>query len=177
MARLLKDTTIGDIPILDYIYPVGVIIETTYKNFNPSTYWGGTWKRIKGKCIVGVDEAVNEFNESAVSGGEMSHTLKTDELPSHNHHFMKDSCTMIWGKGDSDVHAPNCIIYAGGASNNALCTYQNICNRTDNTGGDSLTTIFNRIIQHISGKELLKYVRGFLLSKLLIERRILLWQM
>lgn len=135
MAKLLKDTSIGNVSILDYIYPVGVIIETTDKNFNPSEYWGGTWKRIKGKCIVGVDESVDYFNASAVTGGEVSHTLTSDEIPAHTHHFMKDSCTLIWGRGDSDVYVPNGVVYAGGATNNALCTYQNICNKTDSTGG------------------------------------------
>ena len=139
MAQITDNSTIGGKSLLDFFYPIGTIYETTNKNFNPSTYWGGTWKRIKGKCIVGVDEDVDEFYTPAVTGGEMYHTLKTNELPSHNHHFMNDSCTMIWGRGDSDVYVPNGVVYAGAATNNALCTYQNICNKTDNTGGGGET--------------------------------------
>ena len=55
--------------ILDLIYPIGSLHFTT-KNTNPSTTIGGTWERYaKGRTIVGVDEAQNEFNTAGKSGG------------------------------------------------------------------------------------------------------------
>ena len=55
--------------IRDLIYPIGSLHFTT-KNTNPSTTIGGTWERYaKGRTIVGVDEAQNEFNTAGKAGG------------------------------------------------------------------------------------------------------------
>lgn len=66
------------------IYPVGSIY-ISVNNTNPSTIFGGTWERIKGKCLVGVDEDDTDFETASLTGGEKTHTLTTDEMPSHNH--------------------------------------------------------------------------------------------
>ena len=52
----VKSLTIGGKTIFDLFYPIGSIYETSNASFNPNTSFGGTWERIKGKVIVGVDE-------------------------------------------------------------------------------------------------------------------------
>lgn len=47
----------------------------------PSTLFGGTWERIKGKFIWGIGDG----ETAGVTGGEKTHTLTTDEMPSHVH--------------------------------------------------------------------------------------------
>jgi uncharacterized coiled-coil DUF342 family protein len=64
------------------IYPIGSIYISTNANFNPQTTWGGRWKKTAdGRCLIGA----NNTYPIGSTGGESSHTLIVDELPSHNH--------------------------------------------------------------------------------------------
>lgn len=63
--------------IRDLIYPIGSLHFTT-TNTNPTTYLGGTWERYaKGRTIVGVDEAQNEFKTAGQTGGTKDLPLPT----------------------------------------------------------------------------------------------------
>ena len=84
MAKIF-DLEINGSTIYDLIYPIGSIYQTIDKNFNPKDIFGGTWSRIKGKMIVGVDEEDDEISESEKTGGEKMHTLTVNEMPSHRH--------------------------------------------------------------------------------------------
>lgn len=73
--------------LLDVFYPIGTIYEST-KPDNPSTFMGGTWSRFgNGRVLVGVDETDSTFNVPLQIGGEKSHTLSIQEIPSHTHGF------------------------------------------------------------------------------------------
>ena len=64
------------------IYPVGSIYVSTSATFNPQTTWGGTWvKTAKGRCLIGA----NDTYPLGSTGGEETHYLTVDEMPSHNH--------------------------------------------------------------------------------------------
>lgn len=77
----VKSLTIGGKTIFDLVYPVGSIYETDNEGFDPNTSFGGTWERIKGKVIVGVDKADGAFDAVGKTGGEKNHTLIESELP------------------------------------------------------------------------------------------------
>ena len=68
----------------DQIYPVGSIYITANAT-NPSVLFGGTWEQLKGKFLVGVDSSDTDFETSGKTGGEKTHTLTVDEIPSHAH--------------------------------------------------------------------------------------------
>ena len=69
----------------DKTYPVGSIYIST-SGTNPSTIYGGTWERYgQGKTLVGLNESETEFSTVNKIGGEKTHTLTIDEMPSHNH--------------------------------------------------------------------------------------------
>lgn len=69
------------------LYPIGSIY-MSIQDTNPSVFFGGTWERIaKGKTLVGVDENDSDFNASSKTGGEKTHTLTKNELPTHTHKF------------------------------------------------------------------------------------------
>ena len=71
----------------DKIYPVGSIYIST-SSTNPSTIYGGTWERYgQGKTLVGLNESETEFSTVNKIGGEKTHTLTVNEMPSHNHDF------------------------------------------------------------------------------------------
>lgn len=77
------DKKISD--LLNMFYPVGSVYETMDSSFDPNKKWGGTWERIKGRVLVGVDENDSDFNTAEKIGGEKTHKLSVSEMPSHRH--------------------------------------------------------------------------------------------
>lgn len=62
------------------LFPIGYIISVDAPNFDPHNFYvGGNWERIKGRVIVGVDEAQTEFDTTGKTGGS-----KFTELHTHN---------------------------------------------------------------------------------------------
>ena len=73
--------------ILLRVYPVGSIY-MSINNIDPSTLFGGTWETWgTGQVPVGVDTSQTEFNAVEKTGGETTHTLTQNQVPSHNHIF------------------------------------------------------------------------------------------
>ena len=67
------------------VYPVGSIYISTSSE-NPGNIYGGTWEEYgKGRTLVGVDSNDSDFSTVEKLGGEKTHTLTIDEMPSHNH--------------------------------------------------------------------------------------------
>lgn len=72
--------TVGTNFVLDNVYPVGSIYMNV-NSTNPRTLFGGTWEQIQGKFLLGMSSSYPAGSQ----GGEASHTLTTDEMPSHGH--------------------------------------------------------------------------------------------
>ena len=73
------------IELMKLVFPIGSTY-ITQEETNPSTILKfGTWERVKGKVLVGLDEDDTDFNEIGKTGGEKAHTLTVDEMPAHNH--------------------------------------------------------------------------------------------
>jgi len=69
--------------LLDFFYPVGTIYETEDANFNPNITWGGTWEKIEGKVLVGLDSDDTYFDTVGETGGNKGsfyHTHNEAEL-------------------------------------------------------------------------------------------------
>ena len=106
----------------DKTYPVGSIYIST-SGTNPSTIYGGTWERYgQGKTLVGLNEGEPEFNTINKTGGEKTHTLTINEMPSHNHNL--GGHTFLWGENVGTVNIKNANAEAGATSQNRLYTYQ-----------------------------------------------------
>ena len=72
------------VAILSLVYPVGSIY-TSFESTAPDTLFGfGTWTQITDRFLYCA-------NSSGTTGGEATHTLTIDEMPSHNHN--------LWWKG------------------------------------------------------------------------------
>lgn len=70
---------------LNKVYPVGSIYIST-SSTNPGTLFGGTWQAYgTGRTLVGIDSSQTEFNTAGKTGGEKTHTLTVNEMPSHSH--------------------------------------------------------------------------------------------
>lgn len=75
--------------VVDLLYPVGTIY-ISVSSTNPGLTMGGTWVSFgAGKTLVGVDSGDADFNASNKTGGEKTHTLTIDEMPSHNHNILR----------------------------------------------------------------------------------------
>lgn len=121
------------------IYPVGSI----YMSLNPSdpaTLFGGSWDKLEdGRVLIGA----NSTYAAGTSGGSFTHTLTTDELPTHSHTGSTDSAgehshnkgTMRitgWAWGNSE-----CFQTGGGG---ALKTYNKYGRRNRDSDVDSRVT-------------------------------------
>ena len=73
--------------IFDKIYPVGSIYINATNSTNPGTLLGfGTWTAFgAGRVPVGIDSSDTDFDTAEETGGSKTHTLTTNELPSHTH--------------------------------------------------------------------------------------------
>lgn len=116
--------------LIKSIYKVGDIF-ITQNSDNPAERFGGTWQLVKDKFLIG---AGGEY-EILTEGGEASHTLTTDEMPSHNHSLRGSDggtqCFCYYPGGDAirggDVfHAEQTTITAtgGGQAHNNMPPYR-----------------------------------------------------
>lgn len=71
---------------LDKVYPVGSVYISA-GNVNPNTIFAGTtWEPFGiGRTLVGCDTNDTDFAGVGKTGGEKTHTLTAEEMPSHNH--------------------------------------------------------------------------------------------
>ena len=69
---------------IDMVYPVGSIY-LSINDTDPSTIFGGEWELIPDIFLLGA----GNLYELGDTGGEATHTLTTDEMPSHNHKWTK----------------------------------------------------------------------------------------
>lgn len=95
-----KNNTIGE-----YIYPVGSIYISVNK-VNPATLFGGTWEQIKDRFLLAYGDTYN----NGATGGEATHTLTSQEMPTHNHTYDKsasstDNHTLTTNEIPSHTHS------------------------------------------------------------------------
>lgn len=62
------------------LYPVGSIYMSV-NDTNPGTFIGGTWERLKDRFLL----AAGDSYKVGTTGGEASHKLSVNEIPSHAH--------------------------------------------------------------------------------------------
>ena len=66
--------------VLNTFFPVGSTYISTDTNFNPNTQFGGTWSKIENRFLLG-----SGSRAVGARGGEETHKLTTNEMPSHTH--------------------------------------------------------------------------------------------
>lgn len=96
----INDTNLNNMQkeLMKLVFPIGATYITQSADTNPSTILEfGTWERVKGRVLVGIDEDDSDFATFGQEGGEKKHTLTINEMPSHNHggilDFRKGSTT------------------------------------------------------------------------------------
>lgn len=87
MSKAIKFKNKNNEPVYPCPYfPVGSIY-LSMNNTNPSTYFGGTWELIKDRFLLG---AGGSYSAGSI-GGETTHKLTVNEMPSHNHDAVSTS--------------------------------------------------------------------------------------
>jgi len=73
------------------IYPVGSIYMSV-NNTSPANLFGGTWTQIKDTFLLGAGDTYS----NGATGGEATHVLSVDEMPSHRHELTVSGSETNW---------------------------------------------------------------------------------
>lgn len=122
----------GDISILGkalglYMYPVGSYYISD-NDVNPGTIFGGTWERVQGRFLLA--GGGNSGYALGSTGGETTHKMTTDEMPSHTHKPASGTGFATFTGGAGSAH---------GSSSNKIYYYL-----TDDTGAGTSATGGNK---------------------------------
>ena len=79
-------------------YPIGMIVAFD-TDIDPNELYGGTWERIKGAFIWGIEDG----ETAGATGGEKTHELTVGEIPAHVH--IENNLAMIWNTASGNVGA------------------------------------------------------------------------
>ena len=86
------------------IYPVNSI-RILADTADHSTDFGQTWERYgAGRVLVGYDTSQTEFDTIGKTGGEKTHTLSTNEIPSHSHSYQSGRWLSAEKPGGGDIY-------------------------------------------------------------------------
>ena len=113
--------------IIDIVYPIGSIYMSV-NSTSPASFIGGTWARIQDTFLL----SAGSNYIAGSTGGEATHQLTVDEMPSHTHDYYFDANANIdWylGLTGGAVDADHSAIASGPAGRSYTMAIRN-------TGGD-----------------------------------------
>lgn len=90
IQRELEELKTTQLRVRETLYPVGSIYmsATAATTSEVAAMFGGTWEAFGvGRTLVGVDPEDDDFAEAELTGGEKTHTLTVEEMPSHYHNL------------------------------------------------------------------------------------------
>ena len=82
IVQWLKNWFTSTDDLIDKTYPVGAIYMSV-NNTSPSTLFGGTWVQLTDTFLYASNTA--DTDSTTATDGEATHTLTTNEMPSHTH--------------------------------------------------------------------------------------------
>jgi hypothetical protein len=110
--------------IIDCIMPVGYVL-ILYSHADPNEMYPDTsWVRIQNAFLWGCDES----GDIGGTGGEKTHTLTTDEMPSHHHgavytHYGNGNKQYAWYTAGGDKVGYTEVAAGGGKAHNNMPPY------------------------------------------------------
>lgn len=66
--------------LMAIMYPIGSVYQST-NNTSPASLFGGTWAAVQDRFLLGAGKGYSPH----ATGGETTHTLTINEMPSHQH--------------------------------------------------------------------------------------------
>ena len=111
--------------IMKTVYPVGAVYTSTVATDHKTLFGFGTWERIQDRFLL----AAGSTYSAGATGGEATHKLTVDEMPSHNHtgkgwaNITDGSGTyyVLGANGKSTTYSTN--VTGGGAAHNNMPPY------------------------------------------------------
>ena len=117
MTGIINDLT----DTIDALIPsIGEIYITT-SNENPVVKFGGVWEQIKDTFLL----ASGDLYVAGSIGGEATHTLTIDEIPSHTHQYKRHA----FDRNDTDPETGEDVY---GANNKTLAAHEGTTEATGN---------------------------------------------
>ena len=83
--------------VLDSVYPVGAIYISA-NSTSPASLFGGAWTQIKDRFLYSVGDTAFAGQQ----GGEIFHTLTTNEIPYHSHNTYADDNFCAYHTGNNN---------------------------------------------------------------------------
>lgn len=116
--------------LTESIFSVGTVL-TRYDHISPASLFGGTWERLQNTFLYGIPEdgTIGE------TGGESTHMLTVNELPSHRHSSKSMPADDLTGgysimRSDTFSALSDVVSYTaytgGGAAHNNMPPYVNV---------------------------------------------------
>jgi len=102
---------IGTESLIDLIYPIGTVYQSTVSSFNPNTKWGGTWVKMEGVFILGSSST----HSVGDTGGSAKATIEGRHLPDHTHPYEAYAVSFVEEKLFNSV-MDTTRVYANGSS-------------------------------------------------------------
>lgn len=122
--------------LFNLIYPVGSIYMSV-NSTSPATLFGGTWEQIKDRFLL----ASGSSYSAGATGGEATHTLTVQEMPSHSHMYrlFSPASTLENSTNDTKYGKPAAAIGSAASSGAYNCGYGGSSNETHiyTTGGSA----------------------------------------
>ena len=98
------------------IYPIGAIYMSV-SSTSPASLFGGTWEQIQDRFLLAAGSSYTAGN----TGGEATHTLTANEIPSHTHALRANT---PWGNSETlgawQQYFGSNILYDIGASGGTI---------------------------------------------------------
>lgn len=92
------DISLNGTNLFDLIYPIGSIYMSV-NSTSPATLFGGTWQQLENRFLLGAGSSYT----AGATGGEATHTLTVDEMPSHAHRIAGGTPALLGGGGSLRV--------------------------------------------------------------------------
>lgn len=110
----MNGNAIHDLPISSFapLYPVGSIYISA-NSTSPASLFGGTWEQIQDVFLL----AAGSKYQFGSTGGEATHKLTVDEMPSHTHSMISPAVNTRMDAGYGNYWP---ILYDPNAGNNSL---------------------------------------------------------
>lgn len=122
--------------IIDLIYPVGSIYMSA-NAVSPAKLFGGRWEQIQGRFML---TSGNGYSLGA-TGGEATHTLTVNEMPSHTHSGqthrigkINTTSNLTDNSNVSKLNTQGCESHTGSVNQGQWACYQ-WTDTVNNTGG------------------------------------------
>jgi hypothetical protein len=155
--RLLLQANIN----FNLIYPVGSIYMST-ANVDPGTIFGGTWEQLKDTFLLGAGDNYTAGD----TGGEATHTLTENEMPSHRHNLHDvgsagTGTSTYGGVRLNQVFASNFTNYVGGGqAHNNMPPYIVVYMWKRLTLSPSLTPLPMNVLGDVASEDIVPIAKG-----------------